>query len=76
MRPLTLLDFVSLDTTYYVAQIRFDEFHENRFASPLLLKRTVLAGGKEKKAGVGFCDYANPQNPKPLNLTKRMNSTH
>jgi 3-hydroxybutyryl-CoA dehydrogenase len=65
MGPLTLLDFVGLDTTYYISQIMFDEFHERRFASPPLLKRMVLAGWNGRKAGRGFYDYADPQNPKP-----------
>jgi 3-hydroxybutyryl-CoA dehydrogenase len=69
MGPLTLLDFVGLDTTYYIAQIMFDEFHEKRFASPPLLKRMVLAGWNGRKAGRGFYDYTDPQNPKPMKLT-------
>ena len=68
MGPLTLLDFVGLDTTYYIAQIMFDEFHERRFASPPLLKRMVLAGWNGRKAGRGFYDYTDPQNPKPMKL--------
>ena len=44
MGPLTLLDFVGLDTTYYIANIMFDEFREKRFAPPPLLKRMVQAG--------------------------------
>jgi 3-hydroxybutyryl-CoA dehydrogenase len=69
MGPLTLLDFVGLDTTYYISQIMFDEFHERRFASPPLLKRMVLAGWNGRKAGRGFYDYSDPQNPKPMQLT-------
>jgi 3-hydroxybutyryl-CoA dehydrogenase len=69
MGPLTLLDFVGLDTTYYISQIMFDEFHEKRFASPSLLKRMVMAGWNGRKAGRGFYDYADPQNPKPMQLT-------
>ena len=69
MGPLTLLDFVGLDTTYYISQIMFDEFHERRFASPPLLKRMVLAGWNGRKAGRGFYDYGDPQNPKPMKLT-------
>src|SRR5689334_17916216 len=64
MGPLTLLDFVGLDTTYYISQIMFDEFKERRFAAPPLLKRMVLAGWNGRKAGRGFYDYADPQNPK------------
>ena len=66
MGPFTLLDFVGLDTTYYISQIMFDEFKEKRFASPPLLKRMVLAGWNGKKSGRGFYDYSDPANPKPL----------
>jgi 3-hydroxybutyryl-CoA dehydrogenase len=68
MGPMTLLDFVGLDTTYYIANIMFDEFREKRFAAPPLLKRMVLAGLYGRKSGRGFYDYADPQNPKPMNL--------
>ena len=57
MGPLTLLDFVGLDTTYYIANIMFDEFREARFAPPPLLKRMVLAGHLGKKSGQGFYEY-------------------
>ena len=66
MGPLTLLDFVGLDTTYYIANIMFDEFKEKRFAPPPLLKRMVLAGWNGRKAGRGFYDYRDPQKPVPL----------
>jgi 3-hydroxybutyryl-CoA dehydrogenase len=66
MGPLTLLDFVGLDTTYYISQIMFEEFKERRFAAPPLLKRMVLAGWNGRKAGRGFYDYADPQNPKVM----------
>jgi 3-hydroxybutyryl-CoA dehydrogenase len=66
MGPLTLLDFVGLDTTYYIANIMFDEFRERRFASPPLLKRMVLAGWNGRKAGRGFYDYSDPQSPKAM----------
>ncbi len=58
MGPLALLDFVGLDTTYYIANIMFDEFREQRFAPPPLLKRMVIAGRLGKKSGRGFYDYA------------------
>jgi 3-hydroxybutyryl-CoA dehydrogenase len=68
MGPFTLLDFVGLDTTYYISQIMFDEFKEKRFAAPPLLKRMVLAGWHGKKSGRGFYDYNDPNNPKPMQL--------
>ena len=57
MGPFTLLDFVGLDTTYFIADILFDEFRETRFAPPPLLKRMVLAGYLGKKSGRGFYRY-------------------
>ena len=63
MGPFTLLDFVGLDTTYYITHVMFDEFKERRFASPALLRRMVLAGWYGRKSGKGFYDYANPEKP-------------
>lgn len=57
MGPFTLLDFIGLDTTYFIANILFDEFKEARFAPPALLKRMVLAGHLGKKSGRGFYTY-------------------
>ncbi len=65
MGPFTLLDFVGLDTTYYITHVMYDEFKERRFASPPLLKRLVMAGWYGKKTGRGFYDYADPANPVP-----------
>ena len=58
MGPFTLLDFVGLDTTYYIANIMFEEFREPAYAPPPLLKRMVLAGRLGKKSGRGFYDYS------------------
>jgi 3-hydroxybutyryl-CoA dehydrogenase len=69
MGPFTLGDFVGLDTTYYIAEIMFNEFREKRFAPPPLLKRMVLAGLYGRKSGRGFYDYTkDPKNPTPMNL--------
>jgi 3-hydroxybutyryl-CoA dehydrogenase len=68
MGPFTLLDFVGLDTTYYITQVMYDEFKERRFASPPLLKRLVMAGWYGRKSGKGFYDYSDPANPKPNKL--------
>jgi len=65
MGPFTLLDFIGLDTTYYITHVMFDEFKERRFASPALLKRMVMAGWYGKKSGKGFYDWTDPQNPAP-----------
>ncbi|GAC1515493.1 MAG: 3-hydroxybutyryl-CoA dehydrogenase [Terriglobales bacterium] len=63
MGPFTLLDFVGLDTTYYITQVMYDEFKERRFASPPLLKRLVMAGWYGRKTGKGFYDYSDPNTP-------------
>lgn len=68
MGPLTLGDFVGLDTTYYISEIMFNEFREKRFAAPPLLKRMVMAGLYGRKSGRGFYDYSDPKNPVPMNL--------
>ncbi len=65
MGPFTLLDFVGLDTVYYVSNIMYNDFKERRFAAPPLLKRMVTAGWYGRKSGKGFYDYADPNNPKP-----------
>jgi 3-hydroxybutyryl-CoA dehydrogenase len=57
MGPFTLLDFVGLDTTYYIANIMFEEFREPAYAPPPLLKRMVLAGYLGRKSGRGFYTY-------------------
>jgi 3-hydroxybutyryl-CoA dehydrogenase len=58
MGPFTLLDFIGLDTTYQIANIMFDEYREQRFAPPPLLKRMVMAGRTGRKSGRGFYDYS------------------
>ena len=69
MGPFTLGDFVGLDTTYYIAEIMFNEFRERRFAPPPLLKRMVMAGLYGRKSGRGFYDYTkDAKNPTPMKL--------
>jgi 3-hydroxybutyryl-CoA dehydrogenase len=64
MGPLTLNDLVGIDTTYFIANIMFEEFRERRFAPPPLMKRMVLAGFHGRKTGKGFYDYgAEPPRP-------------
>ena len=66
MGPFTLLDFVGLDTTLFIADVLFDEFREPRFAAPTLLKHMVAAGYTGRKSGRGFYDYqAGQQAPRP-----------
>jgi len=64
MGPFSLLDLVGIDTTYYIAEILFDEYREKRFAPPPLMKRMVLAGMYGRKTGKGFYDYSDPKNPR------------
>jgi 3-hydroxybutyryl-CoA dehydrogenase len=63
MGPLTLLDYVGLDTTYYIANILFEELHEPRYAPPPLLKQMVTAGYLGRKSGRGFYNYAAGEQP-------------
>ncbi len=58
MGPLTLTDFIGLDTTLYIADIMFDEFKDDHYAAPPLLRRMVNAGYMGKKSGRGFYDYS------------------
>lgn len=69
MGPLTLLDFVGNDTTCKIAEIMFDQYREQRYAPPPLLRRMVLAGMYGRKSGKGFYDYSvNPPVPMDLGL--------
>jgi len=65
MGPLTLLDFVGLDTTKSIADIMFDEYREKRFAAPPTLRKLVAAGYYGKKSGRGFYDYSG-EKPVPV----------
>ena len=58
MGPFTLLDFVGLDTTLFIADAMYQEFKDPRYAAPPLLRRMVLAGHLGRKAGKGFYDYS------------------
>ena len=57
MGPLTLADFVGLDTMYYITEAMYAETKDPKFAAPLLLKRMVTAGQLGRKTGKGFYDY-------------------
>jgi 3-hydroxybutyryl-CoA dehydrogenase len=66
MGPLTLLDFIGVDTVARIAEIMFDEYRDSRYAPPPLLRRMVAAGLYGRKSGRGFYDYsATPPVPTP-----------
>jgi 3-hydroxybutyryl-CoA dehydrogenase len=67
MGPLTLLDFVGLDTTNSIAEVMFEEFRERRFAPPPTLRKMVAAGMYGRKSGQGFYDYSG-EKPVPSEL--------
>jgi 3-hydroxybutyryl-CoA dehydrogenase len=58
MGPLTLLDFIGLDTVYYISNVMFEEFKDARYAAPATLKRMVMAGHTGRKTGKGFYEYS------------------
>jgi len=58
MGPLTLTDFIGLDTILYIADIMFEEFKDGHYSAPPLLRRMVNAGYMGKKSGRGFYDYS------------------
>jgi len=57
MGPLTLADFVGLDTTLAVADVLYNEYGDPRFKAPPLLRQMVAAGLLGGKSGRGFYDY-------------------
>jgi len=63
MGPITLLDFVGLDTSLHIANVLFEEFKEQRFAAPTLLRQMVAAGRLGRKSGRGFYDYQAGERP-------------
>ncbi|MES2305407.1 MAG: 3-hydroxyacyl-CoA dehydrogenase family protein [Gemmatimonadota bacterium] len=67
MGPLTLLDFVGLDTVVRIGEIMFDQYRETRYAPPPLLRRMVTAGYLGRKSGKGFYDWSGAT-PVPMEL--------
>jgi 3-hydroxybutyryl-CoA dehydrogenase len=61
MGPLTLSDFVGLDTLGSICDVMFDEFRERRFAQPPTLRKMLAAGWYGRKSGMGFYDYSGPE---------------
>jgi 3-hydroxybutyryl-CoA dehydrogenase len=72
MGPLTLLDYIGLDTVIRISEIMFDAYREPRYAAPPLLQRMVIAGFHGRKNGKGFYDYSvEPAAPTDLGLANR-----
>jgi 3-hydroxybutyryl-CoA dehydrogenase len=67
MGPLTLSDFVGLDTLASIGDVMFDEYRERRFAAPPILRKMVAAGYFGRKSGKGFYDYSG-EKPVPSEL--------
>jgi 3-hydroxybutyryl-CoA dehydrogenase len=65
MGPFTLCDFVGIDTLYKISEIMFDEYREERYAPPPLLRRIVAMGRYGRKNGKGFYDWSG-EKPVPL----------
>ncbi|MEA2272007.1 MAG: 3-hydroxybutyryl-CoA dehydrogenase [Solirubrobacteraceae bacterium] len=61
MGPLTLADFVGLDTLGSICDVMFDEFRERRFARPPILRKMLAAGWYGRKSGMGFYDYSGDE---------------
>ncbi len=61
MGPLTLSDFVGLDTLGSICDVMFDEFRERRFAQPPILRKMLAAGWYGRKSGMGFYDYSGDE---------------
>lgn len=69
MGPLTLLDYIGLDTVVRISDIMFDAYREPRYAAPPLLRRMVIAGFYGRKNGRGFYDYSvDPPVPTELGV--------
>jgi len=64
MGPFELLDYVGIETAYYISEIMFNEYREKRYAPPPLMKKMVLAGMYGRKSGRGFYAYDEKGNRK------------
>ncbi|MEM2143645.1 MAG: 3-hydroxybutyryl-CoA dehydrogenase [Candidatus Thorarchaeota archaeon] len=65
MGPLTLADFVGLDTLLYISDYFVDEFRDSKYRAPALLRKMVRAGWLGRKSGRGFYDYSTDP-PRPI----------
>jgi 3-hydroxybutyryl-CoA dehydrogenase len=70
MGPLSLLDFIGLDTVVRIADIMLDAYQDQRYETPPLLRGMVAQGNHGKKSGRGFYDYSTDP-PVPSRLGAR-----
>ena len=73
MGPLTLADFVGLDTLASIADVMHEAYGEERFAAPPTLTKLVEAGHYGRKSGRGFYDYSG-ERPTPADLRRRLDT--
>lgn len=65
MGPFTLLDFVGLDTSLFIADYMYSEFQDSKYRAPTLLRKMVRANHHGRKTGIGFYDYSKkPPEPR------------
>ena len=70
MGPLSLLDFIGLDTVVRIADIMFDAYRDGRYEAPPLLRRMVDMGLHGRKNGKGFYDYS-VEPPAPTDIDEK-----
>ena len=70
MGPLSLMDYIGLDTVVRIADIMVAAYVEDRYQAPPLLRRMVDAGHHGRKTGKGFYDYSSDP-PVPLEGSRR-----
>ncbi|HET8732416.1 MAG TPA: 3-hydroxyacyl-CoA dehydrogenase NAD-binding domain-containing protein [Anaeromyxobacteraceae bacterium] len=58
MGPLTLADFIGLDTCLFIADVLHKELGEDKYRPAALLRQYVAAGWLGRKSGRGFYKYA------------------
>ncbi|MGA7723384.1 MAG: 3-hydroxyacyl-CoA dehydrogenase NAD-binding domain-containing protein [Ignavibacteriaceae bacterium] len=59
MGPLTLADFIGLDTCLAIMNVLYDGFNDSKYRPCPLLKKMVAANTLGRKTGEGFFKYTN-----------------
>ncbi|MCH8860935.1 MAG: 3-hydroxybutyryl-CoA dehydrogenase [Proteobacteria bacterium] len=65
MGPLTLADFIGLDTCLAIMQVLYEGLADSKYRPCPLLVKYVEAGWLGKKTGRGFYDYSGDGDPVP-----------